>query len=513
MRTVARYSLLTNVPETRDPVEDYLNLLERVRVWIHSKGEEGDGEGSERVIRFRDGREATIRRTDVDVDLHGIRELVLTEPSEHGTIFETRVAVGSLARELAVFCELRVGRRDDPIGPIRFDAGCPRILRDFLSYDLPWTYGETAIPKNVLRFRGDEGGSEFAALLTNARRSLPLVAIAEYEGFVLHPNIAEAAALDLACLAGVAVLDDRATWGLTRAVGEEWSCYNGAIRLYWPGADTTGNPWDHPLWTARRLLENSPDTNIAARRIRDALRRRIMSMSAFTVREPHLFAAIRADERQATLAKQRADLTSAEDFMRLAESYAVQVEQLRTELENRNAEIETLRAQVSNLEVAVRWRDAAPSEEPEPVSAAPPATLSEAVARAHREHSDTLLLGPEVESSIQNVASDAGPPDKVWQYLCSLAEYSRARHAGPVGTSTLEWFKQRNIAASTESQTIMNSSVERARRTWSDGNEKRFFHWHLKPAEAVHPDRCVRIYFEWDESRNIIVVPYIGRHP
>ena len=103
MRTVARYSLSATVPETRDPVEDYLNLLERVRVWIESKGEEADGENDERVIRFRDGRQASIRRTDVDVDLNGIREHVLTEPSEHGAIFETRIAVGSLGRELAVF--------------------------------------------------------------------------------------------------------------------------------------------------------------------------------------------------------------------------------------------------------------------------------------------------------------------------------------------------------------------------------------------------------------------------
>ena len=74
-----------------------------------------------------------------------------------------------------------------------------------------------------------------------------------------------------------------------------------------------------------------------------------------------------------------------------------------------------------------------------------------------------------------------------------------------------EWFRQRNVSASDEGENL--SAREMAARTWHDGVKRRLFVWHLKPAEAVAPDRCVRIYFEWDDEREVVVVGWVGRHP
>ncbi len=51
-------------------------------------------------------------------------------------------------------------------------------------------------------------------------------------------------------------------------------------------------------------------------------------------------------------------------------------------------------------------------------------------------------------------------------------------------------------------------------RTWDDGaGARREFELHLKPAEGTSPDRCVRIYFDYDETAQRAVVGWIGRHP
>ena len=50
--------------------------------------------------------------------------------------------------------------------------------------------------------------------------------------------------------------------------------------------------------------------------------------------------------------------------------------------------------------------------------------------------------------------------------------------------------------------------------TWYDGTgAERPFNSHLKPSEAIHPDRCVRVYFDYDEKRAKTIVAWVGKHP
>lgn len=52
------------------------------------------------------------------------------------------------------------------------------------------------------------------------------------------------------------------------------------------------------------------------------------------------------------------------------------------------------------------------------------------------------------------------------------------------------------------------------RRTWDDGSgQRRQFEKHLKPNESTSPGRCVRIYYDYDETLKKTIVAWIGRHP
>jgi hypothetical protein len=77
----------------------------------------------------------------------------------------------------------------------------------------------------------------------------------------------------------------------------------------------------------------------------------------------------------------------------------------------------------------------------------------------------------------------------------------------------IQWLRGRGINASGESDTVRNSASEMRKRAWHDGSKRRTFELHLKPNEVVSPDRCARIYFDFDDQRNCVIVGWVGRHP
>lgn len=330
---------------------------------------------------------------------------------------------------------------------------------------------------------------------------------------MLHPGVIEALATDLAGLAVVAQLDSDASWRVTARKGKQWSCYGGAIRLYWPGVGNGSAPLHHPLWTAQRLLYGVADTESAAGRIRSQIRRRILGQSAFGVAPSALFATIRRAARDEELAALHGRIQEDDDYRAIAEEYFAKIVELNESLESRDQEVEQLRAQVASLQVALRWRDET-QETVEPVDEAPPATVEEAVLTAMERYGETPVFGADVNTGIAALTPDAGPPDKILTYLGALSEMAHARRRGPLGTSSVKWFEDRGVIASGESYTIRNSADEMRARAWDDGTgRRRPFDMHLKPAEGTSPDRYVRIYFDYDEASGRSIVAWVGRHP
>ena len=65
-------------------------------------------------------------------------------------------------------------------------------------------------------------------------------------------------ASDLAGSAHVMVIDWDVTYEFSRIVVDEWSCFGGAVRIYWPGLFDfeTDDPYVHPLYTAQTIRRN-----------------------------------------------------------------------------------------------------------------------------------------------------------------------------------------------------------------------------------------------------------------
>jgi hypothetical protein len=461
---------------------------------------------------LRDGRAARLRTRLRKASTGAVFDLDLAEEVRDSE-FRTRLAFGTEGGAVACHCTLEAGHRTTRIAPITFDAHCPKLVREVLAMECGWHSGRTPVRTSVLRCIGADRGRELGQMICDPGRDLPLVVISEASGFLVHPNLDHFMARETLGHATSVLVDTDAAWEVTNSIGRQWSCFNGAIRVFWPGAAPEADPFAHPLWTATKLMERTSSTEVAAQRIVRQVRRILTSVSTFSVRRPRLIDRVIAQAERDALDVERAAASDTSDFVALAETYAESNDNLRKENDNLQEEISHLQDVVANYKTMSKYAESV-SEDVAPDESTPPQSITEAVETARAEHAEQLLFGDDVEDGLGNLAQDAGPPEKILAWLGVLAEASmKLQRDRSLGTALTDWLTKRGLTVSTEGQVIKSSKREKAKRTWHDGQRRRVFLDHMKPTDATAPDRCVRIYYEWCSERKIMIVGWVGRHP
>jgi hypothetical protein len=507
MRTVAQYTFNGANENVDDAKQLFDKSCKAIESWFAQKGKL---DSDRRTLRLEDGRIADCVIAGTTCSSGATAKWLLSEPPE-ALRFCTTLEIANAGAEIALACNLSTGFTDATIAPRPFTARCPKVLKDILALKPGWRVGETVVPYRAIKFSNAKQVSGLLAQLLSPKRTLPIVVVSSYDGFLLHPDLVDLLASDVCGLAIVAELNDNAAWELTNQVGKEWSCYNAGLRIYWPHLDTKSNPRNHPLWTSERLMQKAKDTELASRLIRGVIRKRLFSVSAYVVERPPLFDRIDSERARQAFQEKALLATTFEEYKALAEDYARGNDDLRHQLQQERAIIKQLREDLYRIQLTNAWTDS--EEEVAPVEDTPPASVEDAVDRARRDFAQQLTFGDDVSDGISGLASHAGPPDKILEYLRTLASMVDQRRGGGLGESPIQWLQNKGVNASTESETIQNSRDEMNKRTWHDGRKPRKFLTHLKPAEAAHPDRCVRIYFDWDEASAKVVIGWVGRHP
>jgi hypothetical protein len=510
VRRVACFAASSSLKADEVPDEVVDSLVAVVSEWLLRKGAPNALE-NRYGFKLKGGRDAVVERSNRVASMGRVCDIGLEEESEAGRFF-TRICVGYAGSEILLFAELRAGAIGYRIAPMSLDVRCPQVVRDLLS-KRRWMAGRTPILPAPIVWHGEDSARRFIALLRHADRNLPIVCASRDNGRAITPTICEDLAYDLCGLCLVVDLDEGASWGITKQIGKEWSCYSGALRVYWPIRGAGGSAFDHPLWKLERLMAQADSAGTAASKIRAQLRRRIFALSTLASDEQAELRDVRECAAREEFERVRREAEERGDQVGLAEHYfseCARLEGVVTQLREENGK---LTDQVQSYSQAWRYTEGDGSrEEIEPEPDTPVATVAEAVGRASEGFSRELIFGRDVANSIKSLAESAGPPDKVYEYLKTLAEMTEVRRNGGLGKDLIVWLRERGINASGESETIRNSTVEMRRRTWDDGEQIRQFEKHLKPSDGTSPDKCVRIYFEYDESRKVTIVGYVGRH-
>jgi len=510
MRKVAAFALFSDVMSGDLAQHRYQSISDDIAAWRDAKGHLLESPEGSKIV-FNDGRVADYDVFRSESNDGVLLDYRLTEPLP-SALLRTIISVARLQNRVIVYVELQAAGGAYHLGPMHVDIRSPRIVRELVGKYDDWHVGEAPLSAKPFEFSGPEGATRLAAVLWHPKRNLPVLLVSSYEDRFLTDSFAEELATDLVGVAIVATIDAAAAWNLTAERGKDWSCYNGAVRLYWPQMGPTKNPLGNPLWTRFSLLSQGTKPQEATFDFKRQIRRQLLGLSAFVVAEPAEFTSIRLAYSRATIEAAREPLRNSDDWEGLAASYAEENTGLRNELEDKYTRVADLEAQVANLQLSLQWRHQEQAGEIVPEVDLPPSTVQEAVEKAIKDFPDILTFGRDVDTGVQGLAPDAGPPEKIYIYFQTLAEMVRLRRGPGLGLGLIPWLQNKGVSVSGESETIRGSTAENRRRTWNDGAGNRVFDLHLKPSDGTSPDRCVRIYFDYDDARRVAVVGWVGRH-
>ena len=147
------------------------------------------------------------------------------------------------------------------VQPVAINLGRPRLISEMLSFHSSWI-GRRPILIKKLQIQAQDVKDFVHEDLLDTSRSLPIVVVS-------HDRFTDCPALDsdrlqttLLGFAQVAVLDKWATFQLTDELSKALSCFNGCIRIYWPGLKLDSNPLDHWLYFPSNIerfeIQNKP---------------------------------------------------------------------------------------------------------------------------------------------------------------------------------------------------------------------------------------------------------------
>jgi len=316
--------------------------------WLTSKG--ASVKGPTGVYQPEDGSVGTFSINEAVDDNRSWWMVQLDEQSAEGLRFSVAVSITASNDRVSVYVTLEAGWTTSRIMPASVDARCPRIVRELLNLPGSWYHG-TSILRRKTAVEGFDAGEGLAAEIEHSARSVPLVVVSVPNGSAALPGIDTSVDYDLAGLANVVVVDEDASWAVTDVLGSGFSCYSGAIRLYWPHFSTKQDRFAHPLWTGDRLRPVGASEAEARDRFRRHLRSTLFRAAALSVTRPREIDDIRDTVDRTAIAALRERATSLKEFEKLADSYAADNDQLRAERTELRAQVESLQGEVAKLDV------------------------------------------------------------------------------------------------------------------------------------------------------------------
>lgn len=429
-------------------------------------------------------------------------EVSWTYPGDHGLLWRNLIRIAPLVESCAVEHRIELASADYWIAPAHYAVGAPAVVRIICQQEV--LIGDMRVKATVYPLP-DEDIDQFIGLLQAEQRRLPVALLTPFANG--EPNELDARTL-ADHLAGVAIVAEALTPDTTRALSErlgKLGCYDGGVRVYWPGFDSSDDLRRHPLMLGMRISFVGPDR--AAR----IIERSIFSVAAFRFTPDPRISKITAAAEALARSERAHEVVEQGDTT--WEQYALEMsEQLDIAL----AEVETLRKENENLKanqsVLFSFSASPDEDEDEAVgdqSLREPASVAQAVDFARSDCLNLHFLDT-CGSSAEN--SPFKRPGEIYEALLIMDKVAAVWAKNPGGGDLRQMLKDAGLGKRV-SKFISQTTKSKwgSEYTFVYRGEPQLFEWHVTLGSGA-ADTCASIHFFPDQKIEKLVVGHVGRH-
>lgn len=519
MRTVYAVQLGIDSRDGTSPDQVYSQLRDRCSGWIVQKYKRTWGKDI--ALPADDAVHAPVEGHTLRVNerSHESSQLFTLEwghphDQDPSSTWITGITIARHGDDVELGLVLRVATTQMVIRPVGVNLGRPRFLSDILD-EYSVRRGPVPLRDRAQRLTTRDIEPFVEDTLLSSTRVEPVIMIspnAWSERPLIDPDIVFARTREFA---HVAVMDSKwAAFKLTDALDRDLACFDGAVRIYWPGFALDSSPYDHRLYLRGSFRPGSERSEIFARN----LFRLFASISAFRFVEGAATKAARrvfAERDRADIQRLReaaksgtADKAELEEELLEAlvkiDDLTVERDQLREDLDAQKAawaEVQSFTAGATQAEAA--------DENAEQTSSGY-ATVAKALAAAKKNFTGPLLFLDSAERSASE--SPYKNPDRVYEVFEALhlvATEWRAKK-GNLGQT----WKEAMQALGFEFKDQISSTSKgkwRSEYEFPYNGQLRLFEKHVTIG-AKQADKCLSVHLYRDDDDLVLVVGHCGRH-
>ncbi len=405
---------------------------------------------------------------------------------------------------------LGVGRSDGTIAPVRFFPSRPRLVSNFL--DAFKCGGAIRLFAKPFELDGSKQGVQhFTRLLTEPSRRHPVVFVTprSFQGeFVADYNSIVELVAGLAHV--VIAKNPEATKALSGVLPSHLNCFDGGVRLYWPGFSTSHSPYAHPLWP---WWEVEAQNRKHPRAFAQDVLGRISSVAIFSTNADSLsWSTLESFERAKAIAEAKAKGDVAgelELFVKENQAIVATNAQLKKERDELSLRLRNAESRIAVYESAFEQSKlpACADRQPE----LPVTSVAEAIKRAEEKFSDRLVFALNAKSDSE---SPFESPDEVFAAFVWLAngyfESKSGRNPGKVLNDSI-----RDVLINWSYSGGQSDQTMGEFRSWyechCDGRKWQLGE-HIGTGSSKDARYTIRVGFTWDKERKRIIIGFIGQH-
>jgi hypothetical protein len=346
----------------------------------------------------------------------------------------TDVVVASAGGKIQFGIQVGVSSTDYVVRPTQITLGRPRLVSELFTFHSCWAGDQPLLTKKIEMSAQDVPDFVEEELL-DPKRSIPIVVVS-HDQFADRPVI-DADRLHKALLgfAQVVVLDKWAAFQLTDSIGRALSCFNGCVRVYWPGLTRDSNPLHHWLYFPDQLERFEYQKKPIDKRLFDFLARvsaaRFFDGSIAREVQSRVDAekALELIRLQRQIQEGRAAASSLQEVQELLDLAIRENSELNERLLSLQADNENLSSKLQdvreNFSIFQQHQALESEEAPEGDQRQPNEfeTVSAALSAAERDFGGDLMVLEDARRSAEE--SEFSRPEGVYQAIMAIREVGR----------------------------------------------------------------------------------------